>query len=141
MSRRSTRTAFSVASSSILSVTVIRPACSNKVSADTFNASAIDLRTRTDGSCSPRSTWLRYGLETSGQRRQLSQRQVGHLSLRTDERPQQGLLATCCHRLFRVHHHHEPGCGSGRLFGDEDAGQLQGKVALSTEQVGGEVDS
>ena len=36
-----------------------RPACSRTDSADRFNAWEIDRRMRTDGSCSPRSIWLR----------------------------------------------------------------------------------
>src|SRR5690348_10091570 len=39
------------------------PASARRVSADTLRASASARRTRTDGWCSPRSIWLRYGLE------------------------------------------------------------------------------
>jgi len=41
------------------------PASANSVSADRPNAAAMALRTRSDGSCRPRSIWLRYGLDTA----------------------------------------------------------------------------
>src|ERR1700742_1607887 len=41
-----------------------RPACTSSVSADTLSASESSLRTRTEGWCTPRSTWLRYGCES-----------------------------------------------------------------------------
>ena len=40
------------------------PACVSSVSAETLSARAIDCSTRTEGSWRPRSSWLRYGLET-----------------------------------------------------------------------------
>src|SRR5690242_14578564 len=40
-----------------------RPAWVRSVSADTLSASESRRSTRTDGWCSPRSIWLRYGLE------------------------------------------------------------------------------
>src|SRR5262249_7336761 len=39
------------------------PASASSVSADTLSASASSSRTRTDGWCSPRSIWLRYGFD------------------------------------------------------------------------------
>src|ERR1700729_420333 len=40
-----------------------KPASASSVSAETLRALDRSLRTRTDGWCSPRSIWLRYGLD------------------------------------------------------------------------------
>ncbi len=41
--------------------------------------------TRTEGSCSPRSIWLRYGFETLREVGQVAQRHLRLLALRADE--------------------------------------------------------
>ena len=45
------------------------PASASSVSAERPSAAAIEVSTRTDGACSPRSIWLRYGFDTRRARR------------------------------------------------------------------------
>ena len=56
--------ALGVAAGSASSASSSTPACVSSVSAERLSARAIDWSTRTEGSWRPRSSWLRYGLET-----------------------------------------------------------------------------
>src|SRR5439155_10248323 len=118
----------------------MRPASESRVSAETLRAAAMALSTRTDGSCRPRSIWLRYGLETwvrsaISRSERLARRRWERMNAPSASRwsCQGSSRATTTTLIVEV--------GSGLRLGRQDGGHLGGEVALGGEQLGGEVEA